>query len=62
MDNRPTKTTGINFMTARASARNEREMLQLEARRRAANMRRRMSAMREGVHQQIQKTLEKINV
>ena len=53
MDSRPTKTTGINFMTARASARNEREMLQLEARRRAANMRRRMSAMREGVHQQI---------
>ena len=50
MDRRPVKTTGMRAMTTLAEERNRRDQEELVARMRAARMRRRMSAMREGVH------------
>ena len=50
MDRRPVKTTGMRTMTTLAEERNRRDQEELVARMRAAKMRRRMSAMREGVH------------
>ena len=64
MDKTLAKTSGMSLMTARAEQRNREEAQQLALRIKATNMRRRMSAMREGVYRKTHratKSAAKIN-